>query len=44
MELQAPWVNGLSDGLSVKEIETVHRVATALRKKLEDKDEAGERG
>jgi DNA-binding MarR family transcriptional regulator len=44
MELQAPWVNGLSDGLSVKEIETVHRVVTALRKKLEDKDEAGERG
>jgi DNA-binding MarR family transcriptional regulator len=43
MELQAPWVNGLSDGLSVKEIETVHRVVTALRKKLEDKDEAGER-
>jgi DNA-binding MarR family transcriptional regulator len=44
MELQAPWVNGLSDGLSVKEIEAVHRVVTALRKKLEDKDEAGERG
>jgi DNA-binding MarR family transcriptional regulator len=44
MELQAPWVNGLSDGLSVKEIETVHRVVAALRKKLEDKDEAGERG
>ncbi len=43
MELQAPWVNGLSDGLSVKEIETVHRVVAALRKKLEDKDEAGER-
>jgi DNA-binding MarR family transcriptional regulator len=44
MELQAPWVNGLSDGLSVKEIETVHRVVTALRKKLEDNNEAGERG
>jgi DNA-binding MarR family transcriptional regulator len=44
MELQAPWVNGLSDGLSIKEIETVHRVVTALRTKLEDKDEAGERG
>ncbi len=43
-ELQAPWVNGLSDGLSVKEIETVRRVVTALRKKLADKDEAGERG
>jgi len=42
MELQAPWVNDLSDGLSVKDIETVHRVVTALRKKLaveEDRDE-----
>lgn len=44
MELQAPWVNGLSDGLSTKEIETVHRVVTALRRKLADKVEAGERG
>jgi DNA-binding MarR family transcriptional regulator len=35
MELQAPWVNSLADGLSVKDIETVHRVVTALRKKLE---------
>src|SRR5581483_10963112 len=40
MELQAPWVNGLSDGLSAKEIKIVHRVIVALRKKLEDKDEA----
>jgi hypothetical protein len=44
MELQAPWVNGVSDGLSVKEIETVHRVVTALRKKLEEEDELYERG
>jgi DNA-binding MarR family transcriptional regulator len=44
MELQAPWVNGLSDGLSVKEIETVQRVITALRKKLEEKEEAAEYG
>ena len=35
MELQAPWVNALSDGLSVKDIETVRRVVTALRNKLE---------
>src|SRR5438445_217350 len=35
MELQAPWVNGISDGLSVKDIEIVHRVVVALRKKLE---------
>jgi DNA-binding MarR family transcriptional regulator len=35
MDLQAPWVNSLSDGLSVKDIETVDRVIAALRKKLE---------
>jgi DNA-binding MarR family transcriptional regulator len=35
MQLQAPWVNKLSDGLLVKDIETVHRVMTALRRKLE---------
>jgi hypothetical protein len=39
MELQAPWVNGLSDGLSLKDIETVRRVFTALLKKLEGNDE-----
>ena len=44
MELQALWVNGVSDGLSVKEIETVHRVVTALRKKLGGEDELDERG
>jgi DNA-binding MarR family transcriptional regulator len=38
MELQAPWVNNLSDGLSVKDIETVHRIITVLRKKLEGND------
>ena len=36
MELQAPWANSLSDGLSVKDLETVRRVMTALRNKLED--------
>ena len=43
MELQAPWVNDLSDGLSVKDVEVVHRVVTALRKKLETDDELEER-
>jgi DNA-binding MarR family transcriptional regulator len=43
MELQAPWVNDLSDGLSVKDIDIVHRVVTALRKKLEGDDELEER-
>ena len=39
MELQAPWVNGLSDGLSVKDLDTVHRVVATLRQKLEGNDE-----
>jgi DNA-binding MarR family transcriptional regulator len=40
MRLQAPWVNGLADGLLVKDIETVHRIITALREKLAGNDEA----
>jgi DNA-binding MarR family transcriptional regulator len=43
MDLQAPWVNSLSGGLLVKDIETVHRVVTALRKKLEGNDELEQR-
>jgi len=39
MRLQAPWINRLSNGLSVKDIETVHRVVTALRTKLESSGE-----
>src|SRR5579864_74807 len=35
MRLQAPWINSLSGGLSVKDIETFHRVIVALRQKLE---------
>jgi DNA-binding MarR family transcriptional regulator len=35
MRLQAPWVNNLSDGLRVEDIETTHNVMTALRRKLE---------
>lgn len=34
MEVQAPWINELSDGLSLKELETVRRVITALKSKL----------
>lgn len=33
--LQIPWINGLSDGLSVKEIGMAHRVIGALRDRLE---------
>jgi DNA-binding MarR family transcriptional regulator len=39
MDLQGPWVNSLSEGLTVKDIETVHRVITALRRKLEGNNE-----
>jgi DNA-binding MarR family transcriptional regulator len=42
MRLQAPWISGLADGLSVKDIETTHRVMTGLRKKLESSDGAEE--
>ena len=35
MDLQAPWVNELANGLLVKDIATVRRVVTALRMKLE---------
>jgi DNA-binding MarR family transcriptional regulator len=37
--LQVPWVNGLAEGLSVKEIEAAHRVVTALRSRLEGNDD-----
>jgi DNA-binding MarR family transcriptional regulator len=43
MRLQAPWINSLSRGLLVKDIETVHRVIAALRKKLEGNNESEER-
>lgn len=36
MSLQAPWVNRLSDGLAVEEIEAAHLVVIRLQKNLED--------
>ena len=39
MRLQAPWINGLADGLTVKEIEVTHRVLAALRNKLDRSDD-----
>lgn len=42
MELQAPWIDDLSDGLSVKDIRTVHRVIRSLRDKLEGNGEVEE--
>jgi len=38
MDLQAPWVNNLSDALAVRDIQTVHRVVRAVRQKLEGYD------
>ena len=44
MDLQAPWINGLADGLSVKDIRTVHRVIRTLRDRLERNGPADESG
>jgi DNA-binding MarR family transcriptional regulator len=38
MALQAPWVDSLSEGLSIKDLQTMHRVVSALRDKLESDD------
>jgi DNA-binding MarR family transcriptional regulator len=43
MRSQAPWINSLSEGLMMKDIETFHRVIVALRQKLES-NELNERG
>lgn len=38
MALQAPWINGLAEGLAVRDLEAVQRVVTNLRAKLEGGD------
>jgi DNA-binding MarR family transcriptional regulator len=43
MDLQVPWINRLSEGLTVKELETVHRAIKFLREKLEASAEADHR-
>ena len=40
MNLQAPWVNRLSDGLAVDEIKAAHRVIMRLQANLDDMMEA----
>ena len=35
MRVQAPWVDRLAEGIDVRDIETTHRVLTALRRRLE---------
>ena len=42
MRLQAPWINNLSGGLLLRDVETAHRVMTALRKKFEEDVDAEE--
>lgn len=39
MDLQTPSVNDLADGVTVRDLETVHRVILTLRKKLEGDDD-----
>ena len=42
MRLQTPWINQLSEGLRVADIETTHSVITAVRQKLEGTGEGEE--
>lgn len=44
MRLQAPWINKLSEGLRVEDIEMTHSVMTALRRKLEENGDAEVQG
>jgi DNA-binding MarR family transcriptional regulator len=39
MRLQAPWSDHLSEGLSVKDLETAHRVVLTLRQNMGGKNE-----
>ena len=43
MHLQAPWVNELSEGLRVEDIETTRKVMAALLRKLEGSGDAAEK-
>ena len=38
MALQAPWINQISEGLAVKDLQTMHSVIIDLRKNLESKE------
>jgi DNA-binding MarR family transcriptional regulator len=39
MRLQAPWINRLTDGLALADIEAVRRIAAALTERLEGADD-----
>ena len=41
MELQTPWVNQLSQGLTVDDLNTVHRTIALLRARLEGEQASG---
>jgi hypothetical protein len=41
LRLQTPWVNSLSDGILVQDIDAARRVMTMLRRKLEGNGEPG---
>jgi len=41
MRLQAPWINKLTDGLRVPDIEVTHKVIATLRRRLESDGDAG---
>ena len=42
MRLQAPWINKLSEGIRVADIETTHSLVTTLRRRLEGNAETEE--
>jgi DNA-binding MarR family transcriptional regulator len=42
LRLQVPWVNNLSKGFAIEDIEGAHRLLTALRRKLEGNERAEE--
>jgi DNA-binding MarR family transcriptional regulator len=42
LRLQVPWINSLSKGFAVEDIERAHRLLTALRRKLEGNERAEE--
>jgi DNA-binding MarR family transcriptional regulator len=41
LRLQAPWINRLSGGIRVEEIEAAHSVLASLRRRLEEDREVG---
>ena len=42
MRLQTPWINKLTEGLRVADVETTHKVITTLRRRLEGNGDAAE--